>query len=59
VKVVHVNPGEGESDGGCVRADVGVSENEGEGTDCYVYVHTTAAHGGDAHLGHARDQIPK
>jgi len=60
VKVVHVNPGEGESDGGCVRADVGASEEEDEGTDCHVCVHTTAVHGGDVHLGQdARDLIPK
>jgi hypothetical protein len=60
VKAVHVNPGEGESDGGCVRADVGASENEGEGTDCHVLVHTTAVQEGDVHLGQeARDLIPK
>ena len=49
--MVHVNPGEAESDGDYVRADAAAREKEGEGTDCHVYVHTTAVHGGDVHLG--------
>jgi hypothetical protein len=50
VEVVRVGPGEGDSDGGCERVDVGASENEGEGTGCHV-VHTTVVHEGDVHLG--------
>ena len=49
VVVDLVGRAEDVSDDGCVRAGVGVCEDEGEGTDFHDRVHTTVVHAGGVH----------